>query len=58
MPEPERFYLVVGTHDSEENNLAGTEVGAFDIEEDMSSIQIGNMVRAIVQMRVDDTERE
>lgn len=58
MPEPEQFYVVVSTHDSDEDNLAGIEIGAFDLNNDMTATVIGNMIRAIVKMRRDETEDE
>lgn len=58
MPEPEQFYVVVSTHDSEENDLAGTDIGRFELDDDMSATAIGNMVRAIVRIRVNETESE
>lgn len=58
MREPEHFFLVIRTHDSEENNLAGWEIGSIELDDDWSATSIGNMVLSIVRSRIRDTERQ
>lgn len=58
MPEPEKFYIVLRTHDSEANNLAGYEIGCIELDLDWSPTSIGNMVLSIVRSRIRETERQ